>query len=136
MAYRVAFVLRSIERPRRSNVVESRGGRWEQIRARKLADPAARERYERTRRTVAAIRETLMRLDDERAETGLTKAELARRVGANPATMRRLLSSGQHNPTLKTLLEICDVLGMEITVAPKQASAKGSRTPLRARAAS
>ena len=117
-------------------MVESRGGRWEQIRARKLADPAAQERYERTRRTVAAIRETLMRVDRERAQAGMTKAELARRLGANPATMRRLLSSGQRNPTLKTVLEICDVLGMEVTVAPRRGRATSSRTPSRTRAAS
>jgi DNA-binding XRE family transcriptional regulator len=117
-------------------VAESRDGRWAQIRARKLAEPAAQERYDRTRRTVAAIRETLMRVDDERARAGLTKAELARRLGANPATMRRLLSSGQRNPTLKTVLEICDVLGLEVTVAPRRGKAAGSRSPSRARAAS
>lgn len=117
-------------------MAESRGDRWTQIRARKLADPAVQERYERTRRTVAAIRQTLMRVDQERTQAGLTKAELARRVGANPATMRRLLSSGQQNPTLKTVLEICDVLGMEVTVAPKRQRLAGGRTRPRARAAS
>jgi hypothetical protein len=47
-------------------VASAQQGRWEQIRAQKLADPAVRERYERTRHTVAAIRETLMRVDHER----------------------------------------------------------------------
>ena len=77
-----------------------------------------------------------MRVDDERAQAGLTKAELARRVGANPATMRRLLSSGQHNPTLRTVLEICDALDLEVTIAPKHQRLAGSRTSPRARAAS
>ena len=116
-------------------MASSREGRWERIRARKLADPAVQERYERTRRTVAAIRETLMRVDHERAQAGLTKADLARRVGTNPATMRRLLSSGQRNPTLKTVLEVCDVLGMKVTVAPRRGRAAGGRTPPRARPA-
>lgn len=115
-------------------MAESRGDRWAQIRTRKLADPAVQERYERTRRTVAAIRATLMRVDQKRMQAGLTKAELARRLGANPATMRRLLSSGDHNPTLKTVLEICDVLGMEVTVAPKRRRLTSNQTP-RTRAA-
>ena len=116
-------------------MAEPRGGRWNEIRARRLADPAAGERYERTRRTVAAIRETLMRVDQARARAGLTKAELARRVGANPATVRRLLSSGRHNPTLKTVLEVCDALGMEVTVAPKHEGGTVSRTQPRTGAA-
>jgi ribosome-binding protein aMBF1 (putative translation factor) len=100
-------------------VTEQQDSRWARIRARKLVDPAVRERYERTRRTVAAIRETLMRVDRERAQVGLTKAELARRLGTNPSNMRRLLSSGRSNPTLKTVLELCDVLGLEVTLRPK-----------------
>ena len=48
-------------------MASSREGPGEQIRARKLTDPAVRERYERTLRTVAAIRETLMQVDRERA---------------------------------------------------------------------
>lgn len=117
-------------------MAQTQTDRWSQVRARKLADPAVRERYERTRRTVTTIREMLQRVDAERAYVGLTKAELARRLGANPATMRRLLSAGQRNPTLKTVLELCDVLGLEVTVAPKRKPATSTPSPSRARAAS
>src|SRR6266540_3508119 len=85
-------------------------GRWEQIRARKLADPAAREQYERTRRAVILTRQILQLVDSERERAGLTKAELAQRAGTNPAAIRRLLTSGSSNPTLRTLLVVFDAL--------------------------
>ena len=105
--------------------------RWEEIRARKLADPAARERYERTRRSTAATRQVLQLIDAERGRAGLTKAELARRVGTNPAGMRRLLSSDASNPTLRTMLEILDTLGLQFIVQPKtrESGTAGRKAP-------
>ena len=88
--------------------------RWERIRSQRLQNPTDRERYERTRRSLAAAQQVIELLDERRREAGLSKAELARRVGANPAAMRRLLTSGSGNPTLKTLFDVMDVLGIEM----------------------
>jgi ribosome-binding protein aMBF1 (putative translation factor) len=94
--------------------------RWAEIRARKLADPLARERYERTRRSVLAVREVLQRIQREREKAGLSKADLARRIGANPAAIRRMFTSGSSNPTLKTILELADALDLEIELSPRE----------------
>src|SRR5690348_12644298 len=91
-------------------MAEQSVSRWEQIRSRKLADPLARERYERTRRAVVATRELLRLVDLERERAGLSKAALAASVGASPSAIRRLFSSNASNPTLKTLLEVFDAL--------------------------
>ncbi len=93
--------------------------RWAEIRSRTLSDPAMRQRYERTRRSVAAVRQVLQTIDAARERVGMTKAELAERAGTNPAAMRRLLTSGSSNPTLRTLIEVSDALGLEMVVRPK-----------------
>jgi ribosome-binding protein aMBF1 (putative translation factor) len=108
-------------------MANSAPGKWEQIRARKLADPATRERYERTRRSVALIRQVLQTIDARREEAGLSKAELAERVGAHPSAVRRILTSEASNPTLKTVAELLDVLGLELALRPKPEARSGRR---------
>lgn len=114
--------------------------RWGRIRARKLADPSARERYERTRQSVAMMRQVLQVVDAERERAGLTKADLAHRVGVDPSAIRRMFTSDASNPTLRTILEVLDALGLEVTVrrrAPMRRSraSRGSPAPARSRAA-
>ncbi|MGH3516511.1 MAG: hypothetical protein ACRDQ7_03670 [Haloechinothrix sp.] len=41
---------------------------------------------------------------------GLSKAELARAISAEPAVVRRLLSLNRHNPTFGTLVEVAAAL--------------------------
>jgi ribosome-binding protein aMBF1 (putative translation factor) len=102
-------------------VADASASRWDEIRARKLTNPTVQERYERTRDTVATTRRVLQAIDTERKKAGLAKKELAELVGTNPSAIRRLLTSGSSNPTLRTLLEVLDVLGLELTLRPKRA---------------
>ena len=99
--------------------------RWEQFRERLLQDSEAREQYERTFRTTVEIRHLLQAIEAERERAGLTKAELARRAGTNPAALRRLLTAETSNPTLRTLLAVFDALGLELALRPKQPASKG-----------
>ena len=101
----------------------SRSDRWSTIRERTLEDPAARARYERTRRSVSAIRHVLQMIDAERERAGLTKSELAARIGTSPAVVRRLLTSESANPTLRTVLDLFDALHLEFALQPRRASA-------------
>jgi ribosome-binding protein aMBF1 (putative translation factor) len=97
--------------------------RFQQIREQRMQRPEFRQRYERTRGVIARIQDILTLIDTQREAAGLSKAELARRVGMHPAAIRRLLSSGTGSPTLKTLLELMDVLGIEMhlrTRAPRE----------------
>lgn len=57
-------------------------------------------------------------LDRSRVEAGLTKADLARAAGYEPAVVRRLLSSSTVNPTLGTLAEVAAALGMKVVLEP------------------
>jgi ribosome-binding protein aMBF1 (putative translation factor) len=97
-------------------MAEDTTGRWEQIRAGALADPATRERYDQTRRAFTVTRTILQAIEDERERTGLTKADLAQRVGLQPSAVRRLLTAGTSNPTLRTVTELLDAVGLELTL--------------------
>jgi transcriptional regulator with XRE-family HTH domain len=67
---------------------------------------------------IATIDQVVNAIDDAREAAGLSKAELARAIQKEPATIRRLLSSDNSNPTLGTLAEVAAALGLRITVEP------------------
>ncbi len=98
-------------------------GRWEEMRERIVNTPELREQYERTKHTISSTRQVLMEIDDERQRVGLSKAELARRIGMTPSVVRRMFSSKSSNPTLGTVINIAGALNMEIELkSPKQHS--------------
>jgi ribosome-binding protein aMBF1 (putative translation factor) len=101
--------------------------RWSVIRERTLSTPEVRERYRRTRAHVEGVRRMLQIVDAERERAGLSKSELARRIGTSPATLRRLLTSPTANPTLKTLFDLFDALDVEVEVRPRREQCGGSR---------
>ncbi len=96
------------------------GGRWTAIRERIVDTPKLQEQYERHKHTIVLTRHLLMQIDAERERIGISKAELARRMGTTPSTIRRLFSSKSGNPTLRTVLDLLDALGVEIELRPVQ----------------
>ncbi len=108
---------------------------WQEFREQLLDDAEAREEYERTFHSTVVFREILQLVEAEREKAGLSKAELAHRIGVNPASIRRLLTSESGNPTFKTMLGVFDALGLAFSLKPiprhkrkKRASASPSRT--------
>jgi DNA-binding phage protein len=83
-----------------------------------LADPEFVREYVTESVRIAAVDAVINALDDARISAGLSKAELARAIGADPATIRRLFSSGGANPTLATLAEVAAVVGLRVCVEP------------------
>ena len=67
---------------------------------------------------IATIDRIVSELDSAREAAGLSKAELARAVNTEPATVRRLFSAGHVNPTLGTLAEVAAALGMRVVLEP------------------
>jgi len=84
---------------------------------RDMDDPAFRAAYEAARARIDAIDAIINQLDDARERQGMSKAELARRAGTNDAVIRRLFSEGERNPTMRTVIEIAEALGLELQVA-------------------
>jgi ribosome-binding protein aMBF1 (putative translation factor) len=106
-------------------MASTRLSRWSEIRERTLSTPEARERYRRTRATIEAIQRMLQVIDAERERAGLSKSELARRIGTSPATLRRLLTSPEANPTLKTMIGLFDALDVEVELRPRREQRSG-----------
>ena len=94
--------------------------------AEELKDPEFRAEYKRARAEIAQIDQIMRQLDQLRVESGLSKAELARRIGKTPSTVRRLFTA-KVNPELKTIAAIATAVGAELQVvvrAPKRTSSR------------
>ena len=103
---------------------------WEDL-ARDLEDPGFLRDYVVETMRIATIDRLVNELDEAREAAGLSKAELARSIGAEPATIRRLFASGHSNPTLGTLAEVASALGMQVTLqALPAAERRRITTPL------
>lgn len=90
---------------------------WDDL-AEDLKDPEFLREYVVESMRIATIDSVVNTLDDAREAAGLTKAELARAIQVEPATIRRLFASDKSNPTLGTLAEVAAALGLRITVEP------------------
>lgn len=86
------------------------------------------ERLVAVSREIAAIDAIVDELDALRENRGMSKAELARAIGKNPAAIRRLLTASG-NPELRTVVASADVLGAEVQIVPRR------RAPARRRPA-
>jgi transcriptional regulator with XRE-family HTH domain len=94
---------------------------WDDL-AEDLKDPEFLREYVRESIRIETIDQLVNALDEAREAAGLSKAALARAVGAEPAVVRRLFSAGRVNPTLGTLAEIAASLGMRVTLEPLPAT--------------
>lgn len=90
---------------------------WDDL-ARDLDDPEFLREFIVESVRITTIDEVVNALDDAREAAELSKAELARAIQVEPATIRRLFASATANPTLGRLAEIAAALGMRITVEP------------------
>jgi DNA-binding phage protein len=98
-------------------VSEARGAFWDDL-AEDLKDPEFLRAYVVESIRVATVDRIINQLDDARTAAGLSKAALARAVGANPDTIRRLLTAQHMNPTLGTVAEVAAVFGLRIALEP------------------
>lgn len=94
-----------------------RSAYWDDL-AEDLRDPAFLRAYIRESLRVETIDRLVHELDEAREALGLTKAQLARAISAEPAVVRRLLSPGHRNPTLGTLAEVAAALGLRVELVP------------------
>lgn len=90
---------------------------WKDL-VRDLEDPDFLREYVVESMRIATIDEVVNTLDEARDAAGLSKAELARAIQVDPATIRRLFTSEKSNPTLGTLAEVAAALGLRITLEP------------------
>ncbi len=94
--------------------------------AARMEDSEFREEYQRARREIEQVDSVIRQLDELREEAGLTKTELARHIGRDPSSIRRLFTA-KSNPELLLVASIAEDLGAEIRVVPRKATAARRR---------
>lgn len=100
---------------------------WDDL-SRDLQDPEFLREYVVESMRISTIDSVVNAINDAREAAGMSKAELARAIRKEPATIRRLLSSESANPTLGTLAEVAAALGLRITVEPIPQAERGQIT--------
>ena len=95
--------------------------------ARRMKDPRFAAAYRAARAEIDATDELIRALDAARAVGGFTKAELARRLGVRPETIRRLFTAPGGNPTMVTVLKVAMALGHHLELVPNVAKGAGRR---------
>jgi transcriptional regulator with XRE-family HTH domain len=104
-------------------------GLHERRRAQRMQDPEYRAAYERAARELAQTDALIRELDSLRADLGISKAELARRVNRNASSVRRLFTASQVRPELPLIVALADALGAEVRVVPRASEARQAASP-------
>jgi len=94
--------------------------------AARMEDSEFREEYERARREIDQVDFVIRQLDELREKAGLSKAELARHIGRDPSSIRRLFTA-QANPELLLVASIAEDLDADILVVPRTSATEESR---------
>jgi ribosome-binding protein aMBF1 (putative translation factor) len=97
----------------------SRTSFHERRRIQRMRDPEFRTEYERARSEIEQIDAVVRSLDELRESTGTSKTDLARRIGRNPSSIRRLFTATS-NPELRLVVQIANDLDADIIVVPRR----------------
>lgn len=89
--------------------------------------PEFRAEFERQQREIAVIDAVINTLDELRTERNLSKAALAREIGKNEASIRRLLTAPV-NPELRTVVAMAEALDADVRIVPRKRSAVRRQT--------
>lgn len=100
---------------------------YERRKAAWLNDPETRAHYERERREIEQIDAVIHSLDQLRVDAGVSKAELARRIGRNPSSIRRLFTARGARPELPLIVSIADELGARVEITTREPHGRGVR---------
>ena len=110
---------------RELTVPDPRSAFWDDL-AEDLRDEEFSAEYARQSHRIASIDRIVSELDSVRAAAGMSKAELARAIGVEPASIRRLLTAREVNPTLATLCDVAAALGLQLSLTPLHTGRRAS----------
>lgn len=83
-----------------------------------MQDPEVARRFAAELARIRAIDEMVNALAEQIESGRMTKADVARAIGTDPSTVRRLLSAGTRNPTVGTVGEMAAALGLKLALVP------------------
>jgi len=96
----------------------------ERRRAERMRDPEFRAAYEQAAGEIAQTDYIIRTLDELRAEMGISKAELARRINRNASSIRRLFTAHQARPEFQLIAAVAEALGLRIAIVPASPEAR------------
>lgn len=88
----------------------------------RMKDRAFASAYTEARAGIDSVDAFMRSLETLREQAEVSKAELARRTGARPEAIRRLLTTKDANPTLETILSVANALGYKLALVPAEGS--------------
>lgn len=94
-----------------------------------LEDTSFEDEFNRELAKIQMVDQIINQLDSIREAQGMSKAQLARKLSAEPANLRRLFSAESPNPTAGTVAEIALVLGYQLTLLPISTSNLRTKSP-------
>ena len=97
----------------------SRTGFHERRRTERMRNPEFRAEYERARSRSSRSTPLCALSIKLRESTGTSKTDLARRIGRNPSSIRRLFTATS-NPELRLVVQIANDLDADIIVVPRR----------------
>src|SRR5579859_802909 len=99
----------------------AQGATWEKYLSKRYPTGPAREAFDHEVRAVTAAAELVSSIEELRTSMNMSKSEVARRLGKQLSAISRSLTSEDSNPTVVTLLEMLDAMGVkvEVTVGPR-----------------
>lgn len=100
----------------------------------RMKAPAFATEYQKARAEIDATDQLIRALDAARERLGITKTELAHRINAKPALVRRLLTAADGNPTMNTVLKVASALGYHLELVPNPTPVSGRRVVARVQA--
>ena len=83
--------------------------------------------YTAARREIDSIDALVRALDSARDRAGLTKAELAKRVGMAPEVVRRLFTATEPNPTIATFMKLASAVDCSLGLVPRVHARRAAR---------
>src|SRR5579859_4057174 len=94
---------------------------WEKYLSKRHPAGEARQAFEHEVRAITAAAQLIASVEELRSSMNVSKSELARRLGKQLSAISRSLTSDDSNPTVVTLLEMLDAMGVkvEVTVGPR-----------------
>lgn len=84
----------------------------------RLTDEEFARDYSEAQAEINTIDQIIRHLDDARKELNLSKADLARKIGARPEIVRRLLTAEDPNPTISTVVKMATALNLRLDLVP------------------
>jgi len=105
-----------------------RGSAWERYISKRHPSGPAREAFDHEVRAVTAAAQLVASIEELRSSMNMSKSEVARRLGKQLSAISRSLTSEDSNPTIVTLLEMLDAMGVKVAVTVEPRSSQ--REPL------